>query len=222
MLIYQEYKPTSFVMLSNFSINLMPTALYIRSGDVVVMSGESRTAFHAVPRIVKVGLENEAPACLQWRHMLSKTCGTNDDHHSKRRLRFDVAPVEKKTDRTSSLTAQDKADIPTARTIASYRMNVYPKRENSESQQSEASQNAEESFNNKVFGTVQKNEIVTETFFDGCEVCDCCKENSLLNPLEVLTAEDWRQFELYLSKTRINVNVRQVHERGKTVNPLSK
>ena len=36
-----------------------PTAFFIRSGDVVIMSGSSRLAYHAVPRI----LESESDVC---------------------------------------------------------------------------------------------------------------------------------------------------------------
>ena len=35
-----------------------PTALYIRSGDVVIMGGESRKFYHGVPRMI----ENTSPA----------------------------------------------------------------------------------------------------------------------------------------------------------------
>ena len=60
----------------------MFAALYIRSGDILIMSGQSRTAFHAVPRIIKVGDENEPPPCLKWQNGLfddktNKTTGVN-------------------------------------------------------------------------------------------------------------------------------------------------
>ena len=38
----------------------------MKSGDVIVMTGESRLAYHAVPCIVKVGNEDEPPECLKW------------------------------------------------------------------------------------------------------------------------------------------------------------
>ena len=31
-----------------------PTAMLLRSGDVVIMSGEARRCYHGVPRIVRV------------------------------------------------------------------------------------------------------------------------------------------------------------------------
>lgn len=38
----------------------------MKSGDVIVMTKESRLAYHAVPCIVKVGNEDEPPECLRW------------------------------------------------------------------------------------------------------------------------------------------------------------
>ena len=38
----------------------------MKSGDVIVMTGESRLAYHAVPCIVKVGNNDEPPECLKW------------------------------------------------------------------------------------------------------------------------------------------------------------
>ena len=35
-----------------------PTAMLLRSGDVVVMSGEARRCYHGVPRIVRVSHPN--------------------------------------------------------------------------------------------------------------------------------------------------------------------
>lgn len=97
-------------------------ALYIHSGDIVIMSGESRLAFHAVPRILKVGEENQPPEHLKW------------------------------TEKTTTQENQGR----------------------------------------------------------------CCKSHYEAN-LRDASEEEWRPFAQYLSKTRINVNVRQVHSLGKTV-----
>ena len=48
------------------NISCLFSALFVKSGDVIVMSGESRLAYHAVPCIVKVGDDNEPPHCLKW------------------------------------------------------------------------------------------------------------------------------------------------------------
>ena len=39
-------------MLGGTSLEVAPTALYIKSGDIVIMSGESRQYYHGIPKIV--------------------------------------------------------------------------------------------------------------------------------------------------------------------------
>jgi len=39
-------------LIGGESRDIEPTAFYIRSGDVLVMDGKSRSAYHAVPRIL--------------------------------------------------------------------------------------------------------------------------------------------------------------------------
>lgn len=41
------------------SINDKPSAVFLRSGDIAIMSRSSRLSYHAVPRIMK----NDLPAC---------------------------------------------------------------------------------------------------------------------------------------------------------------
>ena len=42
-----------------------PIAMYIRSGDVMVMAGNSRLAYHAVPRILAPNKDHPIPTCLE-------------------------------------------------------------------------------------------------------------------------------------------------------------
>lgn len=157
---------------------LIFAALYIRSGDIIIMSGNSRTAFHAVPRIVKVGKENEPPSCLKWKDGLF----AND--------------VTLKSERNPD----ENVDVPDVL------------------EENNVSRRTSVSSNNKVmneFGNVSlKNSGCDETG----QGCQCNKINFCGKSMKTLTSEEWRQFEIYLSKTRINVNVRQVHEKGKTMN----
>jgi alkylated DNA repair protein alkB family protein 1 len=53
-----------FVLFSTLFVLFL--ALFVKSGDVIVMTGESRLAYHAVPCIVKVGNDEEPPDCLKW------------------------------------------------------------------------------------------------------------------------------------------------------------
>ena len=79
-------------LLGGLGIDEKPTALLIRSGDVVIMSGASRLCYHGVPRILStdkmpwsyVDTESECP-----RRSCSDRSATRDaeDRESTERLR---------------------------------------------------------------------------------------------------------------------------------------
>ncbi|KAJ7389863.1 Nucleic acid dioxygenase alkbh1 [Desmophyllum pertusum] len=69
-LISLSFGQTAIFLIGGATRDVRPVALYVRSGDIIIMSGKSRTAFHAVPRIIKVGNENEPPSCLKWKDLL--------------------------------------------------------------------------------------------------------------------------------------------------------
>ncbi|EDO43822.1 predicted protein, partial [Nematostella vectensis] len=108
-LISVSFGQSAVFLIGGKTKDVKPTALYIRSGDILIMSGEARLAFHAVPRIIQV---------------------------------------------------QTKDNIP------------------------------EDS---------------------------CCNPKAFLTQSPPMTEEEWLPFAKYLSRTRINVNVRQVHSLGTTV-----
>lgn len=173
-------------------------ALYIRSGDIVIMSGKSRTAFHAVPRIVKVGNENEPPPCLKWEDSLltnGVTLSSEEDSDESsipdENVKFpDV--VEKKT-------------VASQRTCAS----------NAERNEKPLFQESCDNKNTNKFGDISS---LGSEYIETSEGCQCNKNDFCGKSMKTIGSDEWRQFELYLSKTRINVNVRQVHEKGKTIN----
>ena len=142
------------------------------------MSGESRTAFHAVPRIMKVGKENEAPPCLKWQKSLEAQ--THPHGLDASDINEDVRNVCKET-----------------------KVNINPGSLNT----------AKSDFERK-----QENEI-EDLPGKPTETCDYNKLEFFGNSLgkNYINQKEWRKFEIYLSKTRININVRQVHEKGKTV-----
>lgn len=168
----------------------MFAALYIRSGDILIMSGQSRTAFHAVPRIIKVGDENEPPPCLKWQNGLfddktNKTTGVNLDELNVRDK--NTAILDKNCASTNILGENDTESNKCA---------------------------VEELCNYK---------ICSESghfSFEANKSCGCNKLDfgAKSTRMKSLNAEEWKKFEVYMSKTRININVRQVHEQGKTMN----
>ena len=105
------------------------------------MTRESRLAYHAVPCIVKVGLEDEPPECLKW----------NDFNTNKYTL-----PSEEKQNKN--------CDSSTDVNCASCRK-------------------------------YHDHQAVLERLHQFAK-----------------NKQDWEQFALYLARTRININVRQVHE----------
>ena len=129
------------------------------------MSGESRAAFHAVPRIIKVAEQDELPVCLRWKSEL-----------------FSQSAELCKTSQTESLNNSMREEIQTAEQCANEELQIP-------------------------------------------ETSCCCNESTCFKRKEktrmVLSEENWKPFSLYLSKTRININVRQVHEKGKTFQTLT-
>ena len=159
------------------------------------MSRKSRTAFHAVPRIVKEGNENEPPCCLKWKEGL-----------------FDVTlSSEEDSDETSIPDENVKfPDVVEKKTVVSQRTC------DSSAERNER-QLFQESYDNKdtnKFGDISSLESERS---ETRKVCQCNKNHFCGKSMKSVRSDEWRQFELYLSKTRINVNVRQVHEKGKTV-----
>ena len=158
--------------------------MYIRSGDIIIMSGNSRTAFHAVPRIIKVGKENEPPSCLKWKDGLF----VNDV----------TLKSERNPDETS--TPDENVEVPDVL------------------EENNVGQRTSVSSNNKVMNEFGNVSLKDNSFSETGQGCQCNQINFFGKSMKTLTSEEWRQFEIYLSKTRINVNVRQVHEKGKTKN----
>lgn len=161
------------------------------------MSGKSRTAFHAVPRIVKVGNENEPPLCLKWKDGLftsdvTLSSDSGDTSITDENLKLpDV--VEKKTvvsQRTCACNAK-RTEKPLFQESCDYKNTTGNK-----------------------FGDISSlGSECTETN----RGCQCNKNTFCCKSMKTVSSDEWRQFELYLSKTRINVNVRQVHEKGRTM-----
>ena len=177
------------------------TALYIRSGDILIMSGQSRTAFHAVPRIIKVGEENEPPACLKWQLGLFE-CDANTTSRAY--------PAESDVlDKTKKIRGVHKQEE-----INKGQGNYIPTTADSEESKQSRKHGLGQDFESKIIDDV-KSICIEPSEVCGRNKLDFCGKSTRMG---ALSAEEWRRFEVYLSKTRINVNVRQVHERGKTMN----
>ena len=121
-------------------------ALWINSGDLVIMAGKSRVAYHAVPCIVKESASDEPPEPLK----------------------LSVDPID---------VVNNEMDI-------------------------------------DVQNTTEK-QTVDKDILSRRKTCHCSSEscqNHLWSHFN-MSKNEWEPFANYLSKTRININVRQVHRR---------
>ena len=62
--------------------------MYMRSGDIMVMAGESRLAVHAVPRVLAPMGKERLPSCLV-EHRLLGTEDLSVDRDARKRRRLD-------------------------------------------------------------------------------------------------------------------------------------
>ena len=156
------------------------------------MSGKSRTAFHAVPRIIKVGKENEPPCCLKWKDgLFSRDVTSRNPDESGVLDESSVIPgaTNKDITITSCLNRTQRIEKPLFQKFG----------------------------DDKIIRGLEEVGIDERGHSETDEGCRRDQPNFFAKSIETLTLEEWREFEIYLSKTRINVNVRQVHESGKTV-----
>lgn len=136
-------------MLGGTSLDVAPTAMYIKSGDIVIMSGHSRKCYHGIPKIVPAEEcpwdAGEVSLCDREKLAESQNERSVDslDGHPCKRARVDENPAEKSD---SKLTKS----------------------------------------------TLLKDDIVS----------------NLLND------EFWKPFKMYIARSRINMNVRQVLTKG--------
>lgn len=50
--VFCSFGQTAIFLLGGPSLDVAPTAMYIKSGDIVIMSGQSRKCYHGIPKIV--------------------------------------------------------------------------------------------------------------------------------------------------------------------------
>ncbi|XP_068715763.1 nucleic acid dioxygenase ALKBH1-like [Montipora foliosa] len=184
-LISLSFGQSAIFLIGGATRDVRPSALYVHSGDILIMSGESRTAFHAVPRIIKIGEENEPPACLKW----------------KKRIFDNLVNLETQDGLDAINNKKEIKDVSKSKAMNVNNRNL--------STTTTTTSNCEGNGESEI----------QELFAKPNEVCECNEVNFCgnLTRMNSITPEEWRKIEVYLSKTRINVNVRQVHEKGKTV-----
>ncbi|PSN35234.1 Nucleic acid dioxygenase ALKBH1 [Blattella germanica] len=81
-----SFGQSAIFLLGGESLEEKPTAMLIRSGDIMVMSGESRLCYHGVPRIIQA---DEFP----WSECNDKTWEPFESYLSSSRINMNVRQV---------------------------------------------------------------------------------------------------------------------------------
>ena len=188
-----------------------PTAMFIRSGDIVLMSAEARLCFHAVPKIITPTLDQLLPECLAInpQHWENSTDQSTENATAQ--------SWENSTDQsTENSTAQSRENS----TDQSTENSTDQSRENSASKEistttalssdskTELSENRRLcNHKNQDIQTVVKRTSsgVVKPTGSSCIICETSG-----NIAETLQSLDWHPFAEYLSGARINLNIRQV------------
>jgi len=83
----------------------VPVPILLNSGDIVVMSQESRLAYHGIPRITSCTTNQPVPSCLSVESLIACTCCTKG-HRSRATVENTDSEVAKPMSRTIFMTNQ--------------------------------------------------------------------------------------------------------------------
>ncbi|XP_074660269.1 nucleic acid dioxygenase ALKBH1-like [Tubulanus polymorphus] len=131
-----SFGPTAIFLLGGKTKETKPIAMYCRSGDIIVMAGESRLAYHAVPKILPISAhelkdvmfspngtcacKNVSDATVCFKECLMKNLTDDDDleywaphvnYLLKSRINMNVRQVLKPGEGFPTLVAEDQNDI---------------------------------------------------------------------------------------------------------------
>lgn len=138
-----SFGQTAIFLLGGRTIDVPPTAMYLHSGDIVIMSEEARLSYHGVPKILKTNKKS-------W----------------------------------------------------NYTSDIYGKSETKESSEFKKINKTDGNCIEKENNLEKSSDKLLPKFYSKVTVENCLSENF------------WLPFESYLKTSRININVRQVLNRG--------
>ena len=176
--------------------SVRPQAIMLHSGDIVVMSGQSRVAYHGVPKIICPSASSPIPESLN-RHTLLD-CVQRSAHMQQDGQADSICCVCGREKRWTSATKHDvREDIPSLSDDSSLedRLPVEPESACLDHTCGRTSEGLGVSPGKRL-----KREPEADT--SSVDIEDvCCAE----------LVREWTDFEHYLSTSRININVRQVN-----------
>lgn len=121
-----SFGQTAIFLIGGKTIDEEPTAIFLKSGDIAVMSRESRLSYHAVPRILKTDVSwISAPQSIRAE---VETCGggggDGGESSAKKRKLTDDTPEDSLVDDIWELTADEGRWKPFAEYISDCRINI--------------------------------------------------------------------------------------------------
>uniref|UniRef100_A0A0B6ZDN0 Fe2OG dioxygenase domain-containing protein n=2 Tax=Arion vulgaris TaxID=1028688 RepID=A0A0B6ZDN0_9EUPU len=208
-----SFGQTAIFQLGGKTKSVAPISIFLESGDICVMSGECRLAYHAVPKILTPSPEKTIPSCFQipdtTHHAICdctihNTAGCNlytdsvmTDSHST-----GVIPSCGNVDEIRITTGSSSSDSSL---------------ENEHSPQKHCSDSTAPHVGTEITTATLNNNSLSNMeclqYFQGYN-SNIDKVNFRIE--EVVTNLDFRPFEVYLRESRINLNVRQVLPPGWT------
>ena len=222
-----SFGQTAIFLLGGQTKETSPTAMFLHSGDIIIMGGPSRLAYHAVPKILP-GKDGNLPQCLQLKPDLStcteqttsdgSQCTNTSKHtscsigniHERTNGQTDIGIKDSENDsKHHSISAHAGASDSDGRTES---LSAGKKR-NNESEGSSAKVLCTEQSISPTCNIELRTTSSTELHSSKC-VPDAQKLDICSDLRKLCCNEHWGAFEDYMKSSRINVSVRQVLKPG--------
>ena len=218
--IFSSFGQSAVFLVGGQTREQKPTPMFLQSGDIIVMGGPARRAYHAIPRILPSTVGN-IPQCLQSIPELTSHGGASSEKSSTGNKPSSAIDLEctltgKRTDSSEGCgKLQEDAEVGTGSQSPKADLSSGKKRGSESETDNLESESASSSA--KVLCTEQSN-IATRTMKDSQsakgadEIRDIFDIN--LDLRDLCCRENWDPFAAYLECSRINVSVRQVMKPG--------
>ena len=224
-----SFGQTAIFLLGGQTKDTSPTAMFLHSGDIIIMGGPARLAYHAVPKILP-GKDGNLPQCLQLNPELSASTEVSqtssdglhctnpskctscsvDDIHERTNVQTDTGSNDFNNDsKAHSISAHISTSDSDRRTES---LSVSKKRSNeSEGSSSKAlcTEQSISSTSNIESRTSSSTELQSSKCVNDSEKIDICSDLRKL-----CCNEHWGPLGDYMKSSRINVSVRQVMKPG--------
>ncbi|GFO35385.1 alkylated DNA repair protein alkb homolog 1-like [Plakobranchus ocellatus] len=208
-----SFGQTAIFLLGGQTKSVKPTALFLRSGDICVMSGPSRLAYHAVPKILPPLSEEEAQKFKDAFTLTEPTQETGNNLPTA--SSFSANSLELSLARKPSIAAvkPENFTIGSDTSVNVALAQVQPS--NHQSKAFSANWLAINQISTSTASIYDKSSYKSETLCDSNNVHCHFEYSSRLKQinsqiLDTIACQNFKPFERYLASSRINLNIRQV------------